>query len=96
MSVLSFAEHVLLIRGSLAKHSFVQEAKAMRQKGKTDAIALNVTYRKSTVVKEHTIALKVPANNKKEFFVNRAWFEDLTGAQWVPNPFGSPNYVVGI
>jgi hypothetical protein len=44
----------------------VQEAKAVHQKRKTDAIALNVTSRKSTGVTVHIIALKVLANDDKE------------------------------
>ena len=37
-----------------------------------------------------------PGSYEFKFFVDGAWFEDLTGAQLVPNPFGTQNYVVGI
>lgn len=37
-----------------------------------------------------------PGTYEFKFFVDGAWFEDLTGAQLVPNPFGTQNYVVGI
>jgi 1,4-alpha-glucan branching enzyme len=31
-----------------------------------------------------------------KFFVDGAWFENLTGAQLAPNPFGTQNYVIGV
>jgi 1,4-alpha-glucan branching enzyme len=37
-----------------------------------------------------------PGSYEFKFFVDGAWFEDLTGAQLVPNPFGTQNYVVGV
>jgi 1,4-alpha-glucan branching enzyme len=37
-----------------------------------------------------------PGSYEFKFFVDGAWFEDLTGAQLVPNPFGTQNYAVGV
>jgi len=37
-----------------------------------------------------------PGRYEFKCFVDGAWFEDLTGAQLVSNPFGTQNYVVGV
>jgi len=37
-----------------------------------------------------------PGSYEFKFFVDGAWFEDLTGAQSVPNPYGTQNYFVGV
>lgn len=37
-----------------------------------------------------------PGSYEFKFFVDGAWFEDLTEAQLVSNPFGTQNYVVEV
>jgi 1,4-alpha-glucan branching enzyme len=37
-----------------------------------------------------------PGSYEFKFFVDGTWFEDLTGAELAPNPFGTQNYVVGV
>jgi 1,4-alpha-glucan branching enzyme len=37
-----------------------------------------------------------PGSYEFKFFVDGVWFEDLTGAKLVPNPFGTQNYAIGV
>ena len=38
----------------------------------------------------------LPGRHEYKLFADSAWVEDIPGAESVPNPFGTPNFVISV
>ena len=38
----------------------------------------------------------LPGRYEYKFFADRAWVENISGAEMIPNPFGTQNFVVSV
>jgi len=76
---------------------FAPEAKQVSIAGTFNSWSTNALLMKKS--KDGTWKVKVklaPGRHEYKYFVDGAWVQDITGASFTPNDFGTSNCVIGI